>query len=100
MPISTREIDHVANLARLGLSETEKKKYSKELGNILDYFEKLKEADTEKIKLAPEAGQLINVFRKDENPHGIGVEKIKNMIGQAPERKDNFVKTKPILENK
>lgn len=100
MSLSKTEIEHVAELARLGLKEKEKEKYSKELGKILDYFEKLKQVDTKEVKPTSQAVGLENVFRGDKDPHEIDAEKIKKMIGQAPEREDNFVKTKPILENK
>lgn len=98
MPLSKKEVEHIAKLARLGLSDKEKGKYSKELSVILDYFEKLKEVDTEKIEPTSQATGLTNIFREDENPHQVDIEKIKKMLGQAPEREDNFVKTKPILE--
>lgn len=98
MSISIREVEHIAELARLGLSEKEKKKYSKELSGILDYMGKLSEADVKSIEPTTQVAGLKNVFRKDENPLQADVEKIKKMIGQAPEREGNFVKTKPILE--
>lgn len=96
--ITKKEVEHIAKLARLGLSEAEKEKYSKELNGILDYMEKLNEVNTENIELTAQVSGLTNIFRKDENPHEADVEKIKKIIGQAPEREGNFVKTKPILE--
>lgn len=98
MSLSKKEIEHIAKLARLGLSEKEKEKLSEELSKILDYIEKLKEVDTKNVEPTSQATSLINIFREDENPQKIDVEQIKKMIGQAPEREDNFVKTKTILE--
>ena len=97
MSISIKDVDHIAKLARLGLSKEEKIKYSKELSGILDYIKKLNEVDTKNIDPTAQVTGLENIFRKDENPHKVDVEKIKKMIGQAPEREGNFVKTKPIL---
>jgi len=97
MELSKKEIEHIAKLARLGLSEAEKKKYSKDLSGILDYFKKLNEIDTKNVEPTSQVTGLAGVFRKDENSHPIDPEKIKKMIGQAPEREGNFVKTKPIL---
>ena len=97
MALSKKDIDHIANLARLGLSDKEKEKYLKELSSILDYFKKLDEIDAKNIEPTAQVSGSINVFRKDENPHQAEVEKIKKIIGQAPEREDNFIKTKPIL---
>ena len=98
MSISTKDVDHIAKLARLGLSEPEKKKYSKDLSGILDYMEKLNEVDTKNVDPTAQVMGQTNIFRKDGSPHEVDPEKIKKIIGQAPERKDNFVKTKPILE--
>lgn len=107
--ISIKDVEQIAKLARLCLSEAEKKKYSKELSGILDYMKKLNEADTKNIEPTAQApylrtseGQvsgLTNVFRKDELPHEVEPEKVKKVVGQAPEREGNFVKTKPILGN-
>lgn len=96
--ITKKEVEHVAGLARLGLNEKEKEKLSRELSGILDYFEKLKEVDTKNIEPTAQVTGLTDVFRPDENPHETDVEKIRLMISQAPEREDNFVKTKTILE--
>ncbi len=98
MSLSKKEIEHIAKLARLGLSEKEKEKHSKELSRILDYIDKLNEIKTESIKPSAQITGLTNVLRKDEKSDEIEPEKIKKIIGQAPERKDNFIKTKPILE--
>lgn len=108
--ISLKDIGHIAKLARLDLSDKEKQKYSKELSEILDYMEKLNEVDTKNIEPTSQVTGLTNVFRKDERPteipgfarepspsQEVDVEKIKKIIGQAPEREGNFVKTKPIL---
>ncbi|TSC90934.1 MAG: aspartyl-tRNA(Asn)/glutamyl-tRNA (Gln) amidotransferase subunit C [Parcubacteria group bacterium Gr01-1014_2] len=100
MAISKKDIDHIAELARLGLSEKEKKKYAKELSGILDYMDKLNEINTERVQPTAQVTGLKNVFRKDEDAHKLDADKIKKIIGQAPQREDNFVKTKPILENK
>lgn len=96
--ITEKEIEHIARLARLGLSEAEKEKYSKELSGILDYMDKLNKADTENVEPISQITGLENVFRKDENPHEVDAEKIKKIISQAPEREGNFVKTRPILK--
>ena len=98
MAITIKEVEHIAKLARLGLNEAEKKKYSKELSGILDYMEKLNEADTKNVEPTTQVAGLKNILRKDENSYSVDIEKIKKIIGQAPERENNFVKTKPVLE--
>lgn len=98
MELGKKEIEHIAKLARLGLNEKEKEKYSKELSGILDYMNKLNEIKVENVETTAQVTGLLNVFRNDGNPHDVDADKIKKMIGQSPEREDNFVKTKSILE--
>ena len=48
--ITKKEIQHIAKLARLGLTEKEIEKFQGEFSRILDYIEKLKEVDTTKVE--------------------------------------------------
>jgi len=96
--ISKKQIEHIAKLARIELTEAEKNKYSKELSKILDYMNKLNELETKNIEPMAQATEITNVFRKDENPDQIDPEKLKHLFDQAPDKKDGFIKTKPILE--
>ena len=100
MALSKKDVKHIAKLARLGLSGKEKKKYLKDLGGILDYMEMLNEVDTKNVEPLVLVTGLKNVLRKDENFHQLDIEKVKQIISQAAEREDNFIKTKPVLENK
>ncbi|MBA7534140.1 Aspartyl/glutamyl-tRNA(Asn/Gln) amidotransferase subunit C [subsurface metagenome] len=65
--LSKETIEHISKLALLELSEEEKEKLSKQLGDILDYFAKLDDIDTDNVDPTthPIEG-LSNVFRKDE----------------------------------
>ena len=96
--LSSTGVEHIAKLARLGLSESEKKKYSKELSEILDYIDKLNKVETKNVEPFALVSGLKNILRKDEDHHSIDVEKIKKIIGQAPQREGNFLKTHSILE--
>ena len=49
MSISIQDVEHVAKLARLELSEEEKAKFAEQLGAILKYAQKLNELDTENV---------------------------------------------------
>src|SRR3989344_5251562 len=98
MAITLKEIEYIAKLARLGLNEKENDEYSKEVSDILDYMDKLNEADIKNVELMVQVTGLKSIFRNDENPHKIDPEKIRKIIGRAPEKESNFVKTKPILE--
>ena len=96
--INKHEVEHIAKLARLGLTEKEVKKMQKELSKILDYIEKLKEVDISKVEPTSHSILIENVMRED-------IEKIPNskfqipkkLIDLAPETKEGYLKTKPIL---
>lgn len=59
------EIEHIAKLSRLDLSDDEKKLYSEQLSSVLDYVEQLKEVDTENVEGTANITGLKNVFRED-----------------------------------
>ncbi|MFH1423886.1 MAG: Asp-tRNA(Asn)/Glu-tRNA(Gln) amidotransferase subunit GatC [Candidatus Nealsonbacteria bacterium] len=91
--ITQKEVQHIAKLARLGLAKKELKKYGKDLSAILDYIEKLKKVDVSETKETSHPLSIKNVFRKDEAEKGAG-----NLLGLAPETKDNYIKVKSILK--
>ena len=59
-------VQQVAHLARIELSPEEEQKLSAQLGNILGYIEKLKEADVSGVEPTAHAFPLLNVTRPDE----------------------------------
>ena len=65
MKISAKEVEHVAELARIYMSDEEKKALETELSAIIEFADKLSEADTTGIEPAAHAIQIQNVFRKD-----------------------------------
>ncbi len=92
--ISKDEVQHIAKLARLELTEKETEKMQKDLSSILDYFNLLEKADTTKVQKPIE--KKANVLRKDE-----AIEKpaslANNLVQQAPDKKDGYIKVKSIL---
>ena len=60
------DVKYVAHLARISLSRDEEQKLSAQLGNILGYIEKLKEADVSGVEPTAHAFPLVNVTRTDE----------------------------------
>ena len=59
------DIEHIAKLARLRLTDAEKRKFSKQMGTIIGYIEKLNELDTRNVEPTAHILGLNNVFRKD-----------------------------------
>ncbi|MFX0023507.1 MAG: Asp-tRNA(Asn)/Glu-tRNA(Gln) amidotransferase subunit GatC [Candidatus Hermodarchaeota archaeon] len=89
-------INHISKLALIDLSEEEKEKLSKELGDILDYFKKLNELDTSNVKPTthPIDG-LKNVFREDVPWESLSNEEA---LKNAKHKKDGYFKAPRILK--
>jgi aspartyl-tRNA(Asn)/glutamyl-tRNA(Gln) amidotransferase subunit C len=91
--LSKKQVEHIAYLARLKLTEKEKEKFSKELSQILNFVKKLNEVDTEKVE--PFVFEKIkNVLREDKIKK---YEEFKKLIDQAPEKEGNFIKIKKVF---
>jgi aspartyl-tRNA(Asn)/glutamyl-tRNA(Gln) amidotransferase subunit C len=65
MPLTLKEVDHVALLARLELTEDERQLFTSQLSGILDYFEELKQLDTTGVPPTSHAIPMQNVMRDD-----------------------------------
>ena len=65
MKIIKDEIEHIALLARLSLSDEEKEMFGSQLSSILDYMEKLNELDTKNVEPTSHVLSLQNVMRED-----------------------------------
>ena len=66
MSLSRQDVDHVAALARLGLSDDEKETLRDQLSSILDHIAVLSTIDTESIPPTAQVIALENVLRDDE----------------------------------
>ena len=95
MKISNKEVEYVAKLARLKLTEQEKELFTQQLDSILDYMGKLNELDTEKVPPTSHVLPLKNVMREDEVKDS---HLQKEMLSNAPERDDNFFSVPKIIE--
>jgi aspartyl-tRNA(Asn)/glutamyl-tRNA(Gln) amidotransferase subunit C len=87
MKITREEVIHVANLAHLELNEDEIKRFSEQIGTILDYFETLNQVNTEGVKPTFNAVQLTNAFREDEEKPSL---KPKDALFNAPEKDEGL----------
>ena len=59
------DIEHLAKLARLKLTDAEKEKFSNQMGTIIEYIEKLNELNTDNVEPTAHVLGLNNVFRED-----------------------------------
>lgn len=92
------DVNNLANLARIDLTEEEKDKLQKDMGSILDYIAELQKAPNVTESHQTENYYLKNVMRSDDNPNepGVNTEKI---LEEAPKRRDNLFVVKKILDN-
>lgn len=100
--LTDKELDHIANLARVRVTPEKRETLKKDLSAILDYIEKLNQADTSSVEPLYQTMGLVNATRTDE-PRGEFpmTEKLEELlVGQAPNRKERFVKVKSILNKK
>ncbi len=96
MKIGYEQVDHVAKLARLGIDDTEKEKWSEQMGNIIAFADRLSELDTSDCDIDGQCGAaLTNVFREDECAESYDREKI---LGNAPKQYDGCYVVPRIVE--
>ncbi|MFA6304445.1 MAG: Asp-tRNA(Asn)/Glu-tRNA(Gln) amidotransferase subunit GatC [Patescibacteria group bacterium] len=91
--LNIQEVEKLATLAKIELTAQEKEKFATEISSILGYVDNLKEIKVESAELTP-ATQ--NVLRADR-VIGISILEQESLIQQAPETKDNLIKTKPVF---
>ncbi|MCK5510843.1 Asp-tRNA(Asn)/Glu-tRNA(Gln) amidotransferase subunit GatC [Candidatus Parcubacteria bacterium] len=96
MKFKKEEIQHIANLARLDLSDQELDTYGKQLSDILGYIEQLQEVDTEGVEPTAQVTGLENSWREDEARVWDDFERV-NAINQAPEIEDEQIKVGRVL---
>ena len=95
MRISIEEIEHIASLARLSLTEKEKQLFGSQLSSILDYMEKLNELDTRNIEPTSHVLPLSNVMRNDVPGPSIPRE---DALMNAPDHTEKFFRVPKIIE--
>jgi len=66
LALTIEEVEHVARLARLSLTDSEKEMYAQQLGSILDFFAMLNRLPTDGVEPLAHVLPLFNVMREDE----------------------------------
>ena len=88
-------VDHIARLARLELTEDEKTAFRKEIPEILDYITQLQEVDVEGVEPTAHAADIVNVTRVDEIKPSQDVSKT---MANAPDMLEgNLIKVPVVL---
>ena len=89
------EVNYIANLSRLHLSEAERDRAATELSQILGYFEKLKELDTDGVEPTDHVLPVVNVLRADKSRPGLTPEAA---LQNAPEQAANMFQVPRVVE--
>ena len=97
MEISKQEVEKVAKLARLELTDSEKAAFAKQLSQILTHVETLKQYDTIGVELTATVPGQVNVFRSDIAGPSLSVEQA---VANAPESADGFFVVPKIIEER
>lgn len=94
MKITKEQVEHVAKLARLAITEQEKEIFSKQLSSILTYFEQLNELDTSKVEPTSHVISMQNVLREDRVKDSLPREEA---LAGAPEASEEFFRVPKII---
>ena len=93
--LKKEDIDHLATLARIKVSEEEKEELAGKLDQVLSYVSEIGKVSTD-ADVKSELGDLRNVMRPDGNPHP-GGEYTEKILANAPETEDGFFKVRRIM---
>ena len=91
--ITIKDVEHVAKLARLELTEEEKELYTKQLGDVLKYVDQMNEVDTTGVEPMAHAIDFVNVMREDAVKYE---EDKKTLMANAPYEEDGFFRVPKI----
>lgn len=95
MSLSLEEVEHIATLARLRLTEAEKERYRQQLSAVLDYMAKLKQVDTAHIEPTATVLPLHTVLRPDEVTPSLPREEL---LANAPAAEAGMFRVPPVLD--
>ena len=93
--ITIDEVKHVANLARLAITEEEAEKLTNDLDAIISFAEELNELDTENVEPTSHVLDMKNIFREDVSKPGLPVEEV---LKNAPDHESGQIKVPAIIE--
>jgi aspartyl-tRNA(Asn)/glutamyl-tRNA(Gln) amidotransferase subunit C len=95
--LSKTDVEYIAKLARLSLDDAEKEKFARQLSDVLEYVELLKEVDTDNVEPMAQVTGLVGVTREDKiEKSDIGY---KDIELNAPEFEEKAFKVPGVFEH-
>ena len=89
-----KDIEKMAQLSRIEMSQAEKEKMLKEMDSILGFIDQIKNADVDITER--EVGEVRNIMREDGEPHESG-KYTEDILKEAPKVRDGYIEVKKIL---
>ncbi len=94
MSLTIADVEHVASLARLGLSNDETERMREQLSSILDHIAVLQEIDTDRISPTAQVNAVANVLRDDVVRPSLSQEAV---LANAPQSRDGFLEVRAVM---
>jgi len=94
MRIALKDVEYVAKLAKLELTEEEKARFQRELDKVIGYIDQLSELDTEKVPTTSHVLLLQNVLREDEVLPSLSADQA---LANAPKSEDGFFRVPRVI---
>ena len=97
MAVTKKDVEKIAELARLKFTEEELENFTPQMNEILSYMDKLNELDTENVKPLSHSVEQTNVFREDELKPSISTE---DALKNAPAKDDHHFRVPKVIGDK
>ena len=95
MRLTPAEVEHVALLARLRLTDEERERFTTQLNSILEHFEQLQQIDTSDVRPMSHAVPMSNVLRDDEPAPSLSPEEA---LQNAPDQDRDCFRVPRVIE--
>ena len=97
MMLTSQQVEHIARLSRLELSEDEKSVFARQLSDIIGYIDKLTQAKTDGIEPMAHSLPIRNVFGEDVVAPSPASER-EGVLSSFPERQGDLLKVKAVFD--
>ncbi len=97
MSVTLKDVEHIAKLARLEFTDDQKKVFTHQLNQILEYVEQLNTLDTTNVEPLSQVVDVSNRFREDNVEPGLSSEEA---LRNAPAKTDKFFKVPKVIGDK
>lgn len=95
MSVSKKDVEYVAELARLDFSEKEKEDLIVDLNSVLGYMDKLNELDTDNVDIIVNPYYIENKYREDETEPSM---ELNEVLENAPDKLEEYIVVPKIIE--